>query len=39
MNNQNAGLISADPAAKLSDNSAALPGNEGFFRKVVDWFF
>lgn len=26
-------------AAKLSDGLAARPNDEGFFRKVVDWFF
>lgn len=26
-------------AAKLSSNSITQPNNEGFFRKVVDWFF
>ncbi len=26
-------------AAKLSSNSTVQPNNEGFFRKVVDWFF
>jgi len=31
--------ISSGKAAKLSKSMAAQPGDEGFLKKVINWFF
>jgi len=31
--------ISSGKAAKLSKSTAAQPGDEGFLKKVINWFF